>query len=83
MWAFQGGVLFALVGYRLQGLEDRQCHSLNLTVKHRATYLSVLVDVAVTDDSCVVAGKETKQQGIDLLQPLAELNEISLHVRSS
>jgi len=45
--------------------------------------VSVLVDVTVAEDPCVVAGRETKQRGIDLLQPLAELNEISLHVRSS
>jgi hypothetical protein len=79
MWTFQGGVLFTLVRYRLQGLENWHCHSLTLTVKLRATYMSVLVGVTVADDPCVVAGRE-KRQGTDLLQLLTEVNEISLRV---
>jgi hypothetical protein len=56
-------VLFTLVRYRLQGLENWHCHSLTLTIKRRATYVSVLVDVTVADDPCVVAGRENKVTG--------------------
>lgn len=63
MWTFQGGVLFTLLRYRLQGLENWHCHSLTLAIKHRAIYVSVLVDVTVADDHCVVAGREDKATG--------------------
>jgi hypothetical protein len=56
-------VLFTLERYRLQGLQNWQCHSLTLTIKHRITYVSVLVDVTVADDPCVVAGRENKVTG--------------------
>jgi len=63
MWTFQGGVLFTLVRYRLQGLDNWHCYSLTLTIKHRATYMSVLVGVTVADDLCAVAGRENKATG--------------------
>lgn len=72
-------MLFTLVRYRLQELENWHCHSVTLTIKHIATYVSVLVDVTVY----VVAGRENKATGNRTASTIDELNKISLHVRSS